>query len=967
VIQARTNNPSARARHEAGAAYLLIDRDRDAIDALESAVRQSPKETAYWSDLAAARYTLAVREKRPHELPQALADADHALRLQPALPDALFNRALIIESLGVTEAARRAWQRYVAADPSTHWSTEAMHHLGNLRVVTTRDEFQHHLAVASRAFRTGNDAPLVALARNYPQEARTWSEGPLLAKWADAIHKNDAKTAIETLSIVRKLGASLAEFNGVQTLADIVAAIDRADTEQVRILADAHATYRDGRVLYRDRRVADAQQQLRRAEELFTRSGSPMALITKYYLASCLYDSNHVADAKRALEDVAATFDPQRYPGLAAEIKWEQTLCHASEGQWEAAIRKAAESRQIFSKLGETENRGQMDVLLASYFSHISQPAPAWKARVAALSVLSRSGSSDGIRNSLIGGIYAEAAQGKTEAALALTGIALDDLRAARQPLGVTLAESARAEAFANLSDSGAAQGAVDRARKSAKTMADVELRKRYFTAIDIAEAVVVRDTRPAISLQLLDAAIAFYTSHEGNAWLPKAYLERGLTHARAKHDAQALTDFESGIRELDAQRSSIRQKELRGNLYDTAPQLFSELISLLLRHGNIERAFEISDSARARSIYEQFGTTQTPERVTISTVQKALPQNAVLLEYAFLRDSLLIFYVSQLRSGVVRVGATPATIQGLIEHCDSLLKERADSASVQRTTAALYQLLIAPITSEIVGSDSLIIVPDRQLHTVPFAALLDLSRNRYLIDDVALSIAPSAASVLRQVGRNALSPVLVVADPRNDDAPNLPAAEREAEAVAAIYESSTLLRGDRATRARFIAAARTSGMIHYAGHADSESAEPVGTLHLAADGHRGSGDLDASAISALHLEKAPLVILAACGTMRGDSAHLEGMPSIATAFLAAGASSVVGTLWEVDDETAAPLFRRMHLELRRGANPSTALRTAQLALAHASDSRLSHPSTWAPVQLLGYTKSPMSGAKRSE
>jgi len=46
VIQSQLNDSSARARHESGAAYLLIDRDRDAIDALESAVRQSPKNAA---------------------------------------------------------------------------------------------------------------------------------------------------------------------------------------------------------------------------------------------------------------------------------------------------------------------------------------------------------------------------------------------------------------------------------------------------------------------------------------------------------------------------------------------------------------------------------------------------------------------------------------------------------------------------------------------------------------------------------------------------------------------------------------------------------------------------------------------------------------------------------------------------------------------------------------------------------
>jgi CHAT domain-containing protein len=144
--------------------------------------------------------------------------------------------------------------------------------------------------------------------------------------------------------------------------------------------------------------------------------------------------------------------------------------------------------------------------------------------------------------------------------------------------------------------------------------------------------------------------------------------------------------------------------------------------------------------------------------------------------------------------------------------------------------------------------------------------------------------------------------------------------------------------------------------MIHYAGHAESDAADPFGALHLAADRPRATGDLDTSAIAALHLAKAPLVILAACGTIRGESQHVEGMPSIARAFLAAGARSVIGTLWEVDDDVAFALFRRLHTELHNGATPSSALRTAQLALAHDPNPRLSHPATWAPVELLGYS-----------
>jgi CHAT domain-containing protein len=963
VIQSQLNDLSARARHESGAAYLLIDRDRDAIDALESAIRQSPNNAACWSDLAAARYTLAVTEKRPHELPQALADADHALRLDPKLHDALFNRALIIEALGISEAARRAWQRYATADPSSHWSTEAMHHLGALRVVTTRDEFQNRLTLATRAL--PDKSSLIALARNFPQEARTWSEGPLLSKWADSFHKGDTKTAVETLTVVRTFGAALAEFNHGQSVADIVAVIDHANPINTKTLADAHAIYRDGRVLYSKRRVAEAQNKLQEARDLFARTGSPMAFIADYYIANCLYDTNHVAEAARSLDQLATRVDPSRYPGLAAEIKWERTLCFGSLGEWTSAIRTASESRKIFDVLGEMDNRAQMDLLLATHFNRASQPAAAWKARTAAFAVLSRTGSADVIRNSLNSAVYAEAAHGKTEAALALTTISLDELRSLPQPIGITLAEAARAEALAGLGDYVQARGAIGQARLTAKTIPDLDLRQRTVAAIDIADAVVARNRTPDVSLRLLDGAIDFYTSHKGNLWLPKAYLERARTRIRASDDTGALVDLDAGILELDEQRSSLRQKDARATFYDTAPDLFSESIALHLRHGNIESAFEASDTARARSVYEHLsGNLAAPPRVTAAQVQNALPATAALIEYALLPKSIVIFYFTPSRTGVVQVAAPSSEIQTLVDRSNDLLLRRSSKAVVQTVTASLQRLLIAPIAREITGADRLIVVPDRQLHTLPFAALFDVARQRYLIDDFAISVAPSAASVLRRSSANLRGPALIVGDPHDEGEQPLPAATQEAEAVAAIYESSTLLTGERATRARFITAAQKSGMIHYAGHAEGNAADVFGVIHLAADRPASSGDLDATAIAALHLRSAPLVVLAACGTIRGDTEHVEGMPSIARAFLAAGASSVVGTLWEIDDDTAAVLFRRMHVELQKGANPSAALRTAQLALAHDPDVRLSNPASWAPVELLGYADEKPSSAR---
>jgi CHAT domain-containing protein len=393
----------------------------------------------------------------------------------------------------------------------------------------------------------------------------------------------------------------------------------------------------------------------------------------------------------------------------------------------------------------------------------------------------------------------------------------------------------------------------------------------------------------------------------------------------------------------------------LRATFYDTERALGSEKIAVLLRRGETASAFEFCDAARARTVYEQVNdhASKAAGNTTVGQLQASLPLHTALLEYALLDDSVVIFYFAPSHASVVRISGSPAALRMAIEHCNDLLQRRSTIEAAQQQLAVLYQLLIKPVSGELAGADRLIIVPDRQIHTVPFAALYDAERRRYIVDDYTISIALSAKMVGHEAGPLALAPALIVSDPHVGDGSDLPNAAREADGVAAMYDSATVLTAERATRARFITAAQRSGMIHYAGHADSDSADPFGTLHLAPDAAHPSGDLDANAIASLNLSRAELVILAACGTMRGDSQHVEGMPSIARAFLSAGARNVVGTLWEVDDDAMAPLFQHMHAELRAGANPPAALRTAQVWLAHCGDSRLRHPATWAPVEVL--------------
>ncbi len=92
--------------------------------------------------------------------------------------------------------------------------------------------------------------------------------------------------------------------------------------------------------------------------------------------------------------------------------------------------------------------------------------------------------------------------------------------------------------------------------------------------------------------------------------------------------------------------------------------------------------------------------------------------------------------------------------------------------------------------------------------------------------------------------------------------------------------------------------------------------------------------------------------MLAACGTATGPVSASEGAIGLARPFLASGVPAVVATLWPIDDAPSQELFVRFHREYLANGDPTTALRSAQLAMLANDDPALSRPGSWAGVQL---------------
>ena len=110
-----------------------------------------------------------------------------------------------------------------------------------------------------------------------------------------------------------------------------------------------------------------------------------------------------------------------------------------------------------------------------------------------------------------------------------------------------------------------------------------------------------------------------------------------------------------------------------------------------------------------------------------------------------------------------------------------------------------------------------------------------------------------------------------------------------------------------------------------------------------------GDGWLAARDVIRLDLAGA-LVTLSACESGRNEVYAGDELMGLTRAFLGAGATTLVASLWLVQDETTAELMENWYEHLSEGVGRATALRNAQLAL----KDKFPHPYYWAPFVLIG-------------
>lgn len=332
-----------------------------------------------------------------------------------------------------------------------------------------------------------------------------------------------------------------------------------------------------------------------------------------------------------------------------------------------------------------------------------------------------------------------------------------------------------------------------------------------------------------------------------------------------------------------------------------------------------------------------------------IQEVAAAIPPDTAVVE--FFRgpgNRLTVFVVNQKGFAAMHtVDCGDNDLAGLVEQFRAEVQYAVPD---EPTGNLLCLLLFSAVWDAIAPVGRLFIVPHRELHYVPMAALWfhnsgEGPKRLYLCQRFQMSVVPSASYLvhLHKEQRPAprMTESLVIGNPTQD----LPAAEAEAVAVSKSLRVKPVL-GAQAVRDRVLHLAKAQAVVHIASHGVYDERDPLLSGLLLADGRLSVEDLLDAHIPA------DLLTLSGCLTGRSAQEPGDELIGLARAALAAGVPSVITTLWEVGDDPTREFFERFYGHLREGMNKDAALGITQQSML--AEQRYSRPANWAPYVLLG-------------
>jgi len=941
------NDPAVR--QMLGRIALVEHHGESALSSFEIAQALNPNLPGLLFDMASAHFELAESTGRSSEYGQAADLFRQYLAVHPGDPVALFNLALCWERQGATTEAVSTFQSALAVERNPRWRQEIQSHLATLNQTSALHQpaavLQQSLTPA--AFLSSHQDPPGYFELLLGIAGRDW----LPHRGSDP----------QTDAALKKL-AALGSAHHDDWIADMLR-VPLSDRQRIadQTLSQALVESSHGNA---DQTLALSAEAMR----LYRVSGSRPGYLRA--AAEHLYTLQRMGLNEDCLHEAAAlTSDPQlsRYPWLNIYLQLERSAAFAMMGNTvngrriaSAAALAAQRAGFPLSYLRATSFVVNDDVSLQHYASAWDRAASGLRAtdpvmgsampRFQLLSALISIAKRLNLRWTQAGfaeeaAVAARSTANQQTAAYAMEELALDDLQIADLP-GASRSFHEADQLLASLGDGPAKR----------RYAADWKTDRVLLTA---------RVSGPAAAVQILERNEPDY--RKVDAALPRLHFytvyadllrQAHQTPASIRVALIAITDAEHELADFHTAADRQGWPEETRTAYEI---LVADLAENTQDPALSLRAWEWLQSAPSREGRAFTGELQPQDLDRILPPIPREQSGHLALVVAKVLNNYIAWSIGPDQQHPVLRQTLVAAPDSVAHRGAVLLRLCSDPrSSLQDVNAlgqSLYRDLLGPFDNQIAAARQLDLDIDAPLAQVPFAVLQH--DGRYLglehplmylpagwfadaaktqtIEDAARLTGPAGIVILRQSPQTAK--------------PFLPSDYDESGDIARLFPNTQLR---SATLWRSGADISLSGppdlsallshatVVHYLGHGLDDAAQPAAA---------NSADpiLNLSGHSLAHCH---LAVLAACQTLHEREEDSEDVPSFARIILAAGATHVLATQWDVDSQMTSRLMQRFYSSLADHDTFSEALRQAQQSLE--SDPASAHPYFWSGFQLVG-------------
>jgi len=417
---------------------------------------------------------------------------------------------------------------------------------------------------------------------------------------------------------------------------------------------------------------------------------------------------------------------------------------------------------------------------------------------------------------------------------------------------------------------------------------------------------------------------------------------------------------------------------KLKEKIYQSQPSTAKDTIAYLELKNRLFETEERRNKIQGTYQNEQSYQLYAPSYLGIAAIQEQLlSPNKGVVEYFVGEDNLFAFLIKKDTFYVHQTTGSKQLLEDAATLKEAIFYKR-DTKYIEKAHA-LYQSIFAPLAAHDLPNN-LLIIPDGILHYVPFDILLEAVPNSddkyasfpFLIKKYTFSYCHSSTLLHSLQNKKhattpssqllSFAPSFHALEKKEEEL--LVSRDRLDELIHALPEIKTISNimnsemrtGKEASKTSFLDMASNYQFLHLATHGKVDD-QNTGFSFIAfsnmVDTLKESYKLYTNELNTFTLN-ADMVVLSACETGIGKAYKGEGLISLSRGFLAAGAKSVITTLWSINDKFTSEIVAAFYENLKQTMGKEEALRQAKLTYLQGSDNFEAHPKYWAAFMPVG-------------